>query len=334
MPLPRLALIPGECAGIGPELCVRLANTELAANLVAIGDADALLRAALRIQRPLELLEESDAPHIPGTLQVRHRTQPAMEIPGELDVRNAPHTIDSLLEASEGALRGEFDGMVTGPVHKGVVNDAGIPYTGTTELLARHADSDVVMMLASPLMRVALVTTHLPLRHVPDAVTPSAIVRVARIVHSGLRRDFGIEKPRILVLGLNPHAGENGHLGREEIDVIVPTLEKLRAAGMDLVGPLPADTAFLPSHLANCDAVIAMYHDQGLPVLKHGGFERAVNITLGLPYIRVAVDHGTALELAGTGKADASSLILAANIAAQLSARRKSLRRESPTQPR
>ena len=322
MTAPRLALIAGECAGIGPELCVRLANTELAANLVCIGDSDALLRAALRLRLPLELLDESDAPHQPGTLQVRHRTQPAIEIPGELDVRNAPHTIDCLLEAAEGALRGEFAGLVTGPVHKGIVNDAGIAYTGTTELLARHADADVVMMLASPAMRVALVTTHLPLRNVPDAVTPSAIVRVARIVNAGLRKDFGIARPRIAVLGLNPHAGENGHLGREELDVIIPTLDKLRATGMDLVGPLPADTAFLPSHLAQCDAVIAMYHDQGLPVLKHGGFERAVNITLGLPYVRVAVDHGTALELAGSGKADASSMILAANIAAQLGARR------------
>ena len=315
---PRLALIAGECAGIGPELCVRLANTELDANLVCIGDSDALLRAALRLRLPLELREESDAPHEPGTLQVRHRTQPAIETPGTLDVRNAPHTVDCLLEAAEGALRGEFAGLVTGPVHKGVVNDAGIAYTGTTELLARHADADVVMMLASPAMRVALVTTHLPLRDVPDAVTPAAIVRIARIVHAGLRHDFGIARPRILVLGLNPHAGENGHLGREEIDVIVPTLEKLRDTGMDLVGPLPADTAFLPAQLARCDAVIAMYHDQGLPVLKHGGFERAVNITLGLPYVRVAVDHGTALELAGTGKADASSMILAARTAAQL----------------
>ena len=172
------------------------------------------------------------------------------------------------------------------------------------------------MMLASPLMRVALVTTHLPLRNVPDAVTPSAIIRVARIVHAGLRHDYGIVKPRILVLGLNPHAGENGHLGREELDVIIPTLDKLREAGMDLVGPLPADTAFLPAHLGRADAVIAMYHDQGLPVLKHGGFDRAVNITLGLPYVRVAVDHGTALDLAGSGKADASSMILAANLAA------------------
>lgn len=315
---PRLALVAGECAGIGPELCVRLANTALDANLVCIGDADALLRAALRLRLPLELLDESSALHVPGTLQVRHRSQPVIETPGTLEVRNAPFVIDSLLEAAEGALRGEFAGMVTGPVHKGIVNEAGIAYTGTTELLARHADADVVMMLASPLMRVALVTTHLPLRHVPDAVTPAAIVRVARIVHAGLRRDFGIASPRVLVLGLNPHAGENGHLGREELDVIVPTLDKLRAAGMNLVGPLPADTAFLPAHLAKCDAVIAMYHDQGLPVLKHGGFEQAVNITLGLPYVRVAVDHGTALELAGTGEADASSLILAARTAARM----------------
>jgi 4-hydroxythreonine-4-phosphate dehydrogenase len=314
---PRLALIAGECAGIGPELCVRLANSALDANLVCIGDADALLRAALRIRLPLELRDESAAPHEPGTLQVRHRTQPAIETPGKLDVRNAPHTIDCLMEAAEDALRGDFAGLVTGPVHKGVVNEAGIPYTGTTELLAQQAGSDVAMMLASPLMRVALVTTHLPLREVADAITPTTLARAARIVHAGLRHDFGIAKPRILVLGLNPHAGENGHLGREELDVIAPTLERLRSTGMDLVGPLPADTAFLPAHLGRSDAVIAMYHDQGLPVLKHGGFEQAVNITLGLPYVRVAVDHGTALELAGTGRADASSLILAANLAAR-----------------
>jgi len=324
---PRLALLPGECAGIGPELCVRLANTPLAANLVAIADADALLRAALRIRMPLEILDEDPlAEHRPGTLQVRHRTQPAIETPGELDLRNAPHVIDCMLEAGEGALRREFDALVTGPLHKGVVNEAGIAYTGTTELLARQADADVVMMLASPEMRVALVTTHLPLRAVPDAVTPAAIVRVARLLHAGLRKDFGIDKPRILVLGLNPHAGENGHLGREELDVIAPTLEKLRATGMNLEGPLPADTAFLPMHLARCDAVLAMYHDQGLPVLKHGGFERAVNVTLGLPYHRVAVDHGTALELAGTGRADASSLILAADLAQQLSCRSRRIR--------
>jgi 4-hydroxythreonine-4-phosphate dehydrogenase len=321
--LPRLALIPGECAGVGPELCVRLAHTSVTATLVALADADALQRAAERIGLPLEVLPESSEPHRPGTLMVRHRAQPRREVPGSLDVHNAAHVIDALLEAADGSLRGEFDGMVTGPVHKGIVNDAGIAYTGTTELLAKHAGAEVVMMLASDVLRVALVTTHLPLRAVPDAITPAAISRVARLLHAGLQRDFGLAAPRISVLGLNPHAGENGHLGREELDVIIPTLEALRAEGLTLEGPLPADTAFLPMKLAQCDAVLAMYHDQGLPVLKHAGFERAVNITLGLPYVRVAVDHGTALEIAGSGRADAASLVLAARIAAELAGRRK-----------
>ena len=320
---PRLALIPGEPAGIGPELCVRLAQIELEAELVAIADGDALKRAAERLGLPLQLRDESDAPHRPGGLALRHRPQTEIEHPGQLDARNAAGLIATLHEAADAAQRGEFDGLVTGPVHKGIVNEAGIAYTGTTELLAQRAGVDVVMMLASDSLRVALATTHLPLRAVPDAITPTGLLRNLRILHAALRRDFGIEQPRIAVLGLNPHAGEAGHLGREEIEIIEPTLAVLRAEGMRLEGPLPADTAFLPAKLVHFDAVFAMYHDQGLPVLKHGGFDRAVNITLGLPYVRVAVDHGTALDLAGTGSADAASLMLAARIAAQLAARRR-----------
>ena len=320
---PRLALIPGEPAGIGPELCVRLAQIELDATLVAIADGDALGRAAKRLGLPLQLRDESDAAHRPGGLALRHRPQAAVERPGQLDPRNAAGLISAMQEAADAAQRGEFDGLVTGPVHKGIVNDAGIAYTGTTELLAQRAGADVVMMLASDTLRVALATTHLPLRAVPDAITHAGLLRNLRILHAALRRDFGIEQPRIAVLGLNPHAGEAGHLGREEIEIIEPALAALRAEGLLLEGPLPADTAFLPAKLAHFDAVFAMYHDQGLPVLKHGGFDRAVNITLGLPYVRVAVDHGTALDLAGTGRADAASLMLAARIAAQLAARRR-----------
>jgi 4-hydroxythreonine-4-phosphate dehydrogenase len=283
VPLPRLALIAGEPAGIGPELCVRLAQTDVAPHLVALADGDALRRAAARLGLPLHLHEEDAPVAAPGALALRHRPQAAAETPGVLDPRNARQVIDTLLEAADAAQRGELSGMVTGPVHKAVVNDAGIPYTGTTELLAQHAGCDVVMMLASDTLRVALATTHLPLRAVPDAITRAGLTRVLRILHASLRREFGLPQPRIAVLGLNPHAGEAGLLGREEIEVIVPVLDALRGEGMTLDGPLPADTAFLPAKLAQCDAVLAMYHDQGLPVLKHGGFERAVNITLGLP---------------------------------------------------
>ena len=211
--------------------------------------------------------------------------------------------------------------MVTGPVHKATINLGGIPYSGTTELLAAHAGCDVVMMLANDIVRVALATTHLPLRQVADAITPSALERVLRILHGALRRDFGIDAPRIAVLGLNPHAGESGHLGREEIEVIEPLLARLRTEGMDLQGPLPADTAFLPAKLRSVEAVLAMYHDQGLPVLKYSGFERAVNLTLGLPWPRVAVDHGTAFDLAGSGAADPSSLYAAIETCARLARR-------------
>lgn len=319
----RLALVPGEPAGIGPELCVRLAQGRQPAPLVAICDAALLREAADRLRLPLRLLDEHSAEvDAPGSLRVRQIDRNAPSVPGVLERRNAAYVHATLIEAADAALRGEFAGLVTGPVHKGALNDAGIAYSGTTELLAERAGCDVVMMLASRTLRVALATTHLPLRAVPDAITRAGLMRSLRIVHAALGRDFGLPSPRIAVLGLNPHAGESGHLGREEIDTIVPALDALRAEGMDLRGPLPADTAFLPTHLAQVDAVFAMYHDQGLPVLKHAGFDQAVNITLGLPYVRVAVDHGTALDLAGSGRADPSSLILAAQIAAEMIAAR------------
>ncbi len=311
MSRPRLALVPGEPAGIGPELCVRAAWHAVDADLVVIGDRTALLQAAATLDLPL-ILVPPETPDVPaGTLRLIDAPHPAPVRFGTPVPANAHSVVDALLAAARGCRAGRFDGMVTGPVHKAAINAGGVPYTGTTELLAADAGCDVVMMLANPTLRVALATTHLPLRAVPDAITAPLLDRVLRILDAALRRDFGLPHPRIAVLGLNPHAGEDGHLGREEIDTILPVLARLRDQGLHLDGPLPADTAFLPARLAGADAVLAMYHDQGLPVLKYSGFESAVNLTLGLPYPRVAVDHGTALDLAGTGRADPSSLFAA-----------------------
>ena len=319
---PRLALVPGEPAGVGPELCVRLAQTTRAADLVAIADPDTLIAAAAALSLPLRL-RDADADCGPGELAVLPRAQANPTRFGDADPANARAVIDALLEGGRGCLDGRFDGLVTGPVHKASINAGGIAYTGTTELLADQAGAEVVMMLANQTLRVALATTHLPLRAVPDAITPDGLRRTLRILHAALRRDFGFDAPRIAVLGLNPHAGEAGVLGREEIDVIEPVLAQLRSDGFLLDGPLPADTAFLPQKLAGFDGVLAMYHDQGLPVLKHAGFEQAVNITLGLPYPRVAVDHGTALPLAGHGTADASSLFAAVALCTRLAQHRE-----------
>jgi 4-hydroxythreonine-4-phosphate dehydrogenase len=321
--------VPGEPAGIGPELCVRAAQRAWDADLVVYGDRDTLLRAAEAIGLPLRLISPND-PSAAGPGRLAH-----VEIPnrdpvafGQPAPRNARTTIAALETAAGACLKGLCDGLVTGPVHKAAINDGGIPYTGTTELLAQHAGCDVVMMLANDIVRVALATTHLPLRAVADAITAEGLERCMRIVHRALRENFGIAQPRIAVLGLNPHAGENGHLGREELDIIAPVLERLRGEGFDLRGPLPADTAFLPAKLREIDTVLAMYHDQGLPVLKYSGFEHAVNLTLGLPYPRVAVDHGTALELAGKSLADPSSLFAAIETCTHL-ARARATRRAS-----
>ncbi|ODS62903.1 MAG: 4-hydroxythreonine-4-phosphate dehydrogenase PdxA [Arenimonas sp. SCN 70-307] len=318
---PRLALVPGEPAGVGPELCVRLAQQPQAADLVAYADPDTLQAAARALGLPLTLREPGQ-PCGPGELAVRPVRQARPAVFGQPDPANAAAVIESLERAGAACLAGDCQGLVTGPVHKASINEGGIAYTGTTELLAAQAGADVVMMLANPGLRVALATTHLPLREVPDAITGDGLARVLRVTDAALRRDFGLARPRIAVLGLNPHAGEDGHLGREELDVIIPCLERLRGEGLELIGPLPADTAFLPVKLAGFDAVLAMYHDQGLPVLKHSGFEQAVNITLGLPYPRVAVDHGTALDLAGSGRADPSSLVAAVALCTRLAARR------------
>ncbi|MGA0586815.1 4-hydroxythreonine-4-phosphate dehydrogenase PdxA [Dyella sp. KRB-257] len=341
----RLALTAGEPAGIGPELLVRLAAMPFAAELVAIADRGLLERAAARCGLDIQLIDaDAPAPVLATAVQLRvhHVPMLAPEQPGAPDPANARYVLATLAEAADGCLAGRYDAMVTAPLQKSSINDAGIAFSGHTEFLAERAGVDVVMMLASPELRVALATTHLPLSAVPAAIDAALLRRVLRTVHAELRHKFGIEAPRIAVLGLNPHAGEGGHLGREEIDTIIPALDALREEGMELLGPLPADTAFVPAMRARYDAVLAMYHDQALPVLKSEAFDRTVNLTLGLPFIRTSVDHGTALDLAGTGRADPSSLIAAVRMALELlarrathpsSARRGEDRGEEPTSP-
>ncbi|GLQ99825.1 4-hydroxythreonine-4-phosphate dehydrogenase 1 [Dyella mobilis] len=325
--LPRLALTAGEPAGIGPELLVRLAATSLAANFIAITDRGLLARAAERCGASLQLTDDDGADievRPAGSLRIRHIPLAAQEVPGRPDPRNASHVLATLSEAAQGCMERRYAAVVTAPLQKASINDAGIPFSGHTEFFAALAQTDVVMMLASPELRVALATTHLPLHAVSAAIDAASLERTLCIVYDELCAKFGYPDPRIAVLGLNPHAGENGHLGREEIDTITPVLEKLRQRGMRLLGPLPADTAFVPTQRQHYDAVLAMYHDQALPVLKSEAFDRTVNLTLGLPFIRTSVDHGTALDLAGSGKADPSSLIAAAKMALDLAARAES----------
>ena len=323
--LPRLALTTGEPAGVGPELLIQLAATPLAADLVAIGDPALLQRAAQRCQSTITLLQDGGQPRYErpaGLLRVRPVLLGVTEQPGQPDPRNAAYVLQTLTTAADGCMTGDFDAVVTAPLQKASINQAGIPFSGHTEFFAARAKCQVVMLLASPELRVALATTHLPLSAVPAAITADALERTLRIVHAELIGKFGFARPRIAVLGLNPHAGEAGHLGREELELIIPLLDRLRAEGFALLGPLPADTAFIPALRAQYDAVLAMYHDQALPVLKSEAFDRTVNLTLGLPYIRTSVDHGTALDLAGHGQADASSMIAATRMALALISRR------------
>jgi 4-hydroxythreonine-4-phosphate dehydrogenase len=316
----RIAITTGEPAGIGPDLCVMLEGCDRDAELVLVGDPQLLAARAAQLQRHFDLpAYQPGNPPRPGHICVAPVSLAAPVVSGELNTANAPYVLAVLDRAIEGCLRGEFQAMVTAPVHKAVINDAGIAFTGHTEYLAEKcAAEQVVMMLAAPGLRVALVTTHLPLSQVSAALTPETLEAVLRCTHDELQQKFGIAQPRILVAGLNPHAGESGHLGHEERDTIEPVIEKLRQEGMQLTGPLPADTLFTPPWLAQADAVVAMYHDQGLPVLKHLGFGRAVNITLGLPIVRTSVDHGTALDKAGTGNVDAGSLATAIRYAIDL----------------
>ena len=291
---PRIALTSGEPAGIGPELCVRLASQ---ADVVVIGDRS-LLKGAPHVE------------HVPLGRPVT---------PGKLDPANARYVLAVLDRAIRGCMKGEYAAMVTAPVQKSVINDAGIAFTGHTEYLAEHASTpDVVMMLVGGGLRVALATTHLALIDVPRAITRKGVLTALRVLDADLKRRFRIARPRILVAGLNPHSGESGHMGREDIDAIAPAIADALAAGIDARGPIPADTLFVPERLKQADAVLAMYHDQGLPVLKYASFGRGVNITLGLPFIRTSVDHGTALDLAGTGRADHTSLAEALKLASDL----------------
>jgi len=322
---PRIVMTSGEPAGIGPDACVVLAQSEWDADLVVAADAGVLRGAAMSLGLPLELDPYSaSAPartHRPGTLRVLDVPTAAPVVAGTLDTRNSPYVLALLDRACDGCTNGEFAAMVTAPVQKSVILDAGFAFSGHTEYLAARTRAALpVMMLVSGALRVALVTTHLALSEVPKAITRERLIATLRIVHMDLGRHFNLAAPRICVLGLNPHAGESGHLGREEIDIIEPALAQLRAEGLDVSGPVPADTAFAPQFLANADVVVAMYHDQGLPVLKHAGFGNAVNITLGLPILRTSVDHGTALKLARTGRADAGSLRAALTLAIALAA--------------
>jgi 4-hydroxythreonine-4-phosphate dehydrogenase len=327
--IPRIALTSGEPAGIGPELCLALALTELPAELVCLGDA-ALLAARARELNLAVRLVRYDGPRArpstartPGTLLVASQPLAAPSAAGRADPANAPYVLALLDRAIDGALGGEFDAVVTAPVHKAVINDAGIEFTGHTEYFAARTHSArAVMMLAAGELRVALATTHLPLREVSAAITTESLCEVSTILARELAARFGLPDPRIAVCGLNPHAGEGGHLGDEEARVIAPAIARLQANGIRASGPLPADTVFVPHTLSRFDAVLAMYHDQGLPVVKHAGFEHAVNVTLGLPIIRTSPDHGTAFDLAGTGRADVRSLAAAARLASALAARR------------
>jgi len=327
-PVSVLAITSGEPAGIGPDLCLQLAqqaHEQVLAHkqiLVVLADKTLLQQRAALLGLDVQL-HDYDPQQIPlfspGHLCVLHIPLSQAVQAGKLNPANSPYVLDLLTRALQGCQAGEFGGMVTAPVHKGIINDAGISFTGHTEFLAEQTHTaQVVMMLAGGGLRVALATTHLALRKVPDAITSTLLESVLRIIQHALIKRFGIASPRILVAGLNPHAGEGGYLGREEIDIMIPVLDKLRAQGMDVSMPLPADTLFTPQRLAQCDCVLAMYHDQGLPVLKHASFGRGVNVTLGLPIIRTSVDHGTALELAGTGRADAGSLLEAIQMAADM----------------
>ena len=319
----RVTITPGEPAGIGPDLVVALAQRDWPVELVVCASPDLLLDRAALLGLPLTLMPlQAGAPAIPqaaGTLTVLPVELRAPVVPGQLDMRNSAYVVETLARACDGCMSGEFAALITGPVHKGIINDAGIPFIGHTEFFEERSHSEkVVMMLATEELRVALATTHLPLKAISDAITPDLLRQIVTILYHDLQTKFGIPQPHVLVCGLNPHAGEGGHMGTEEIDTIIPVLNEMRALGMHLSGPLPADTLFQPKYLDHADAVLAMYHDQGLPVLKYQGFGRAVNITLGLPFIRTSVDHGTALELAGQGKAEVGSFITALNLAIKM----------------
>lgn len=322
----RIAITPGEPAGIGPDLVLALAKQSWPVELVVCANSQLMQQRAKQLGLSVELLTyQPERPAIPqaaGTLTILDFPLAETVEAGVLNAANGRYVVDTLHAAGEMVLKAEVAAIVTGPVHKGIINRAGVPFSGHTEFFAQQSNTPyVVMMLATEGLRVALATTHIPLAYVAKAITRERLTKVISILDQDLKQKFGIKNPKIYVCGLNPHAGEDGHLGREELDVISPTLEELRSMGINLVGPLPADTLFQPKYLNEADAVLAMYHDQGLPVLKYKGFGRSVNISLGLPLIRTSVDHGTALDLAATGKADPGSLFHAVNQAIQLAQR-------------
>lgn len=329
--IPRIAITSGEPAGIGPDICVMLAQQAVNADITIIGDANMLAARAnlLNIELAFKdyVVAETASPHVKNTLKVLHIPTQVPVTAGNLTPKNSQYVLNTLTCAIDGCSSGAFDGVVTAPVHKGIINEAGIAFSGHTEYFAEYFAENlnsqtgvpqVVMMLVGDGLRVALATTHLALKDVPQAITRSGLESTIRILQHDLITKFGLKNPRILVAGLNPHAGEDGYLGHEEIETINPVLTKLRAEGMQLIGALPADTLFTQKYLKNADCVLAMYHDQGLPVLKHVSFGGGVNVTLGLPIIRTSVDHGTALDLAGTGNIDIGSMLAALNLAIDL----------------
>ncbi|MFC6440954.1 4-hydroxythreonine-4-phosphate dehydrogenase PdxA [Bowmanella sp. JS7-9] len=323
----RIAVTPGEPAGIGPDLCLQLAGQTWPVQLVMFADRNMLAERAQVLGLNVSLTDIEQVGNRlakQGELFVQHIPAAASVTAGQLDAANGTYVVETLRQACNANMRDEYQAVVTGPVHKGIINKGGISFSGHTEFFATESNTaQVVMMLATEGLRVTLATTHIPLAYVSRAITPERLTSILRIVHQDMRSKFGIEQPHILVCGLNPHAGEDGHLGREELDVIIPTLEQLRSEGLLLTGPLPADSLFQPKYLQNADVVLAMYHDQGLPVLKYKGFGRSVNITLGLPFIRTSVDHGTALDIAGSGTADPGSLLCAIEQAIELVKKRQ-----------
>ncbi len=325
MHIPKIAITPGEPAGIGPDICLQICNQDWPCELVFIADPDLLQRRAdqLGLNIDIQIADPNHAAitQTAGTLKVLPVKLSKQENPGKLDARNARYVIETLRTAAQLCMDKTCDAVVTGPVQKSIINQANIPFSGHTEFFAEVCGGFPVMMLTATKLKVALATTHLPLKDVSQAITRPLLEKIINILHHDLQKQFSIQSPRIAVCGLNPHAGENGHLGQEELETIIPALDALREKGLKLTGPLPADTAFNPPILKNHDVVLAMYHDQGLPTLKYAGFGEAVNITLGLPIIRTSVDHGTALDLAGTGQARANSLESALTMAIQLSSK-------------
>ena len=326
MNLSRILITPGEPAGIGPDVMIQAAQLNFNAELIAIADPDIILERAAMIGLPLKLIEcdldhLKHSPHQAGSLYIHPVTFSGNVIAGQLNPENANDVIRCLQIASHACLMHQADAIVTGPAHKSVINDAGIPFTGHTEFFAQQTGSEqTVMLFVVDNLKVALVTTHLPLKDVAASITSQKITDVVTILHDHLKKYFKIHTPRILISGLNPHAGEMGHLGREEIDIIQPALDQLRSHGLQIEGPLPADTLFTPDMIRKADAIVGMYHDQMLPVIKYIGFDRAVNLTLGLPFVRTSVDHGTALDIAGTGAANPGSMSAAIKLAITLTA--------------